>query len=88
MILGTVIGSIDSTINHRYFDGKKMMIVEKMKADGTLTGDYVIALARSVDSGIGDVVLVLDEGNSARQILDSSDAPVRTLIVGIVDEAG
>ena len=88
MILGTVIGSIDSTINHRYFDGKKMMFVEKMKADGTLTGDYVIALDRSVDSGVGDVVLVLDEGNSARQILDSTDAPVRTLIVGIVDQAG
>ena len=30
-------------------------------------------------------VLVLDEGNGARQIVGSTDAPVRSVIVGIVD---
>jgi microcompartment protein CcmK/EutM len=29
--------------------------------------------------------LILDEGNGARQILDDSDAPVRSIVVGIVD---
>jgi microcompartment protein CcmK/EutM len=30
--------------------------------------------------------LILDEGNGARQILDDSQAPVRSIVVGIVDE--
>jgi microcompartment protein CcmK/EutM len=31
-------------------------------------------------------VLVLDEGNGARQVFDSPDAPVRSVVVGIVDD--
>jgi ethanolamine utilization protein EutN len=39
-----------------------------------------------VGAGVGETVLVEDEGNSARQLLDAKDAPVRSVIVGIVDE--
>lgn len=88
MILGKVIGTIDSTINHPFFDGKKLMVVEKIKADGTPTGDYLIAVDHRIDSGVGDTVLVLDEGNGARQIVDSTTAPLRSIIVGIVDQMG
>ena len=31
-------------------------------------------------------MLVLDEGNGARQVLESKDGPIRSVIVGIVDE--
>jgi microcompartment protein CcmK/EutM len=30
-------------------------------------------------------VLILDEGNGARQILDDAEAPVRSIVVAIVD---
>ncbi len=40
----------------------------------------------TVDDGAGETVLIIDEGNSARQILGSDDGPVRSVIVGIVDE--
>jgi len=36
-------------------------------------------------AGPGDRVLVLDEGNGARQVFDSREAPVRSVIVGIID---
>lgn len=85
MFTGLVIGSIDSTINHSWYDAKKLLIVEKTNAEGKPTGDYVVAID-SVDAGVGDPVIVLDEGNGARQIVGSSDAPVRSVIVGIVDE--
>ncbi len=84
MITGQVIGNIYSTINHPFYDGKKLLIVEKHNADGKLSGDYLIAVD-SVGAGIGEPVLVLDEGNGARQVLADSDAPVRSVIVGIVD---
>jgi len=45
----------------------------------------VLAVCDRIDAGIGDLVLVLDEGGSARVILGNPDAPVRTLIVGVVD---
>lgn len=80
MFTGNVIGTIDSTINHPWYNGKKLMIVEKA------SGDYVVAVD-TVDAGVGDHVLVLDEGNGARQVFDSKDAPVRTVIVGIVDDS-
>lgn len=85
MFTGRVIGSIDSTINHPWYDAKKMLIVEKTDAAGKATADYVIAVD-TVGAGVGEPVLVLDEGNGARQIVNSSDAPVRSVIVGIIDE--
>ena len=39
----------------------------------------------AIDAGVGDRVLVLDEGNGARQILGDSQAPIRSVVVGIVD---
>ena len=39
-----------------------------------------------VQAGPGDVVLVMQEGNGVRQLLQmGSQVPIRSLIVGIVD---
>ena len=84
MILGRVIGSITSTINHPFYDGRKLMVVAKTDAAGAPLPDYLIAVD-TVGAGPGERVLVLDEGNGARQVLASTDAPVRSVIVGIVD---
>lgn len=85
MIIGKVIGEIYSTINHPFYDGKKMLVVEKTAPDGKPLGDYLIAVD-TVGAGVGEPVLVIDEGNSARQVVDSPNAPVRSVIVGIIDE--
>ena len=84
MIVGTVIGEIYSTINHHFYDGKKLLVVAKTDPQGALTGDYIIAVD-VVDAGAGERVLVLDEGNGARQVFASADAPVRSVVVGIID---
>ena len=85
MILGRVCGTIHSTINHQFYDSRKLLIVDRFKKDGTPSEKYIIAVD-TVDAGAGEVVLVLDEGSSARQIIDDSTAPLRSVIVGIVDE--
>ncbi len=85
MFTGRVIGQLDSTIHHPWYAAKKKLIVEKTGPDGAATGDYIIAVD-TVGAGVGEPVLVLDEGNGARQVFDSSDAPVRSVIVGIIDE--
>jgi microcompartment protein CcmK/EutM len=39
----------------------------------------------SAHAGIGDTVLVMREGNGARQITQIKDAPIIWMIVGILD---
>ena len=85
MILGKVIGNLHSTINHPFYDGKKMLVVEKIDMDGKTASGYLVAVDRA-GAGPGETVLILDEGNGARQVLQSADGPVRSVIVGIVDE--
>jgi len=84
MILGRVIGDITSTINHPFYDAKKIFLVERTDPSGTGLPGYLVAID-TVGAGPGQRVLVLDEGTGARQIVISKDAPVRSLIVGIVD---
>ena len=85
MILGRVCGSIVSTINHEFYDNKRLLIVDRLAIDGTVTGNYLIA-ADSVGAGAGETVLIIDEGNSARQIIGDKTAPLRSIIVGVVDQ--
>ena len=84
MIIGTVRGDIVSTIHHPFYTGKKLLVVEREDPSGK-AGGYLIAIDGGVQAGVGERVLVIDEGNSARQIVGDPDAPVRSIIVGIID---
>ena len=84
MILGKVAGSIYSTINHEFYNNRKLLLIDKLDSGKNLTGEYLIAVD-SVGAGSGEIVLVIDEGNSARQIVDDKTAPVRSIVIGIVD---
>lgn len=85
MKIGRVAGTVVSTINSPDFDGRRLLLCDLVNPDLELSGDYTIAVD-AVDAGVGDLVLILDEGNSARQIFDLDTAPIRAVVVGIVDE--
>jgi len=85
MKIGHITGTVVSTIHLPIFAGRRLLLVDILDLDGTPTGDYLIAID-TVDAGAGETVLVLDEGNGARQVLNEPDAPVRAVVVGIVDE--
>lgn len=84
MILGKVIGNVVSTQKHAHYLGEKILIVQPIDAQGKAAGKSLLAIDRA-QAGVGDRVLVNDEGNSARLIMGNSQAAVRTVIVGIVD---
>lgn len=84
MKTGRVAGTITSTINHGFYDGRKMLIVDLVDVAGKRTGKELVAVDVA-GAGPGETVLILDEGNGARQIFGSTDAPVRSVIVGIID---
>ncbi len=79
MFIGQVAGEIVSTINHPAYDNRRLLVIDRLA-----TGGYLIAVA-TVDAGVGQKVLVLDEGNGARQILGDAEAPIRSVVVGVVD---
>lgn len=85
MKIGRVAGTVVSTINSPVYDNRRLLWVDLLDLKGVPTGSYLIAID-AVDAGAGETVLVLDEGNSARQVLHAPDAPVRAVVVGIVDE--
>ena len=85
MIFARITGSVVSTIHHRIVDGRKLLMAERLDLDGKPTGGYVIAMD-AIGAGMGETVLVLDEGNGARQVLDDDSAPIRAVVVAIVDE--
>ena len=81
MKLCRVEGNVVATVHHPVYDGQKLMVV--VPIDG---GDSFLAVDR-VQAGVGDVVLVNQEGNSTRQLLKMGpDVPIRSLIVAIVDD--
>ncbi len=84
MILARITGNVVSTIHHPIVDGRKLLLAERLDPTGKPSGGYVIALD-AIGAGQGETVLVLDEGTGARQVLDDANAPIRSVIVGIVD---
>jgi len=85
MYLARVVGEVVATIKHGELQGQKLLLVQPVTPADAPTGRPAIAVD-SVDAGPGDLVLVADEGNSAAQVLRRGRGPVRTVVVGVVDE--
>ena len=85
MYIGRVSGTVVATIKNELFQGRKLLVVDRLNLQGRPTGRYDIAVDM-VQAGAGDLVLVLDEGNSARQIVGREpNGAIRAVIVGIID---
>ncbi len=85
MYIGKVIGTVVATVKISHLESRKLLLVEQVDLEGNVTGYYDIAVD-VVNSGPGDTVMVIDEGNGARQILGIDPGAVRAVIVGVVDE--
>jgi ethanolamine utilization protein EutN len=84
MVIGKVVGTVVSTIKHPAFQGWKLLLVQPMHLEGARPDDAFIAVD-AAQAGIGDTVLVCQEGNSTRQVMGLPNAPVRSSIIAIVD---
>ena len=86
MLLAKVKGNIVSTQKNKYLKGHKLLIIHQVDLNGNFTGEKDIIALDLIDSGIGDTVLVVQEGAAIKQILGHRNAPVHTMIVANVDE--
>jgi ethanolamine utilization protein EutN len=97
MIIALVIGNVVSTEKHPHYRGKKVLIVQPLAPDEkqeglpargarlTPRGKSFLAVD-GVQAGVGDRVLVVDEGGSARlAVSDEAAMTIRAAVCGIVD---
>jgi ethanolamine utilization protein EutN len=85
MYIGKVIGTVVATVKISHLEGRKLLLVDQVDLRGQETGYYDVAVDVA-QAGPGDTVLVIDEGNGARQVLGLDPGAVRAVIVGVVDE--
>ena len=85
MTLARVIANVVSTEKHPHYKGHKLLVVQPVDPEGKPKGKSLVAVD-GVQAGIGDLVLVVDEGGSARAVIgDETAMTIRTAICGIVD---
>lgn len=84
MKLAKVIGHLVSTIKTESHQHKKLMVVEPIALNGEKVDESFIAID-AAQAGIGDLVLIVEEGGSAREVLQLPNGAVDAVIVGVVD---
>ncbi len=84
MFLAEVLGTVVSPVQHASLEGQRLLLVRVLQPDGAATGRTRIAIDRA-RAGPGDRVLIVDEGHAARTALELADAPVKTVVLAVVD---
>lgn len=67
MKIARVTGTVVSTDKYEKYRGYKLLKVRHLTLEGEMTGEELIALD-AADAGIGDIVLVNNDGGAAQMI--------------------
>lgn len=84
MIIARVVGNVVATQKQESHEGKKILLIQPVDLEGQPMGDVVVALD-AVDAGIGDRVLVVQEGFSAMTSVGHVESPIDAAVIGVVD---
>ena len=85
MLIGRVVGNLVSTQKDAKLVGSKLLLVQPLDLQGQARGVAVLAID-SVDAGVGDRVLLVQEGRAAQLALDRGTAAVDAAVIGVVDD--
>ena len=84
MIIARVIDNVVATHKHSSHAGRKILLVQPLDLEGRDSGDPVVALD-AVSAGIGDRVLVVQEGFSAMTSVGRPESPIDASVIGVID---
>ncbi len=85
MILARVVGNIVATQKNQRYEGARVMLCQQLTPEGEELAATVLALD-AVDAGVGDTVLIVQEGWSASTVATGkAGAAIDSAIVGVVD---
>ena len=83
MIMGRVVGCLWSTRKNENLNGQKFLVVRPIINNHKESENLVIAVD-SVSAGKDDLVMIT-QGGSARKAVGSSEVPVDSTIIAIID---
>jgi ethanolamine utilization protein EutN len=84
MLVARVVGLVVASHKNEKLTGAKLLLVQPLELDGRERGVPLLAVD-GVDAGVGDRVLLVQDGKAAQQVLGRSPAAVDAAVVGIVD---
>ena len=85
MILARVVGNVVATQKNERYASARVMMCQPVTPQGEETGATLLALD-SVDAGVGDTVLVVQEGwGASTAATGEQGAAIDSAIVGVVD---
>lgn len=85
MLLARVIGNVVATQKNQRYEGSRVMLCRQITPAGEEM-DYTCLALDSVNAGVGDVVVVVQEGWSASTASTGRPgAAIDSAIVGVVD---
>ncbi|MBU0755576.1 MAG: EutN/CcmL family microcompartment protein [Planctomycetes bacterium] len=84
MRIGRIIGTVVAPVQHPFFMGNKLLLVQPMDPFGKKDGRPVVAADRA-QAGVGDRVLIIEEGSSSRDLFEVEAEPVHSTVVGVID---
>ena len=85
MQIGRVVGNVVATHKNAKLEGAKLLLVQPLDLAGAPRGGTVLAID-GVDAGIGDRVLLIQDGRSAQLVLGRGTAAVDAAVIGVIDE--
>jgi microcompartment protein CcmK/EutM len=86
MLLARVTGHVVATAKNPSYKGHKILrLIQEDWTGKPLPGASPIVALDLIDAGIGDRVLVCQEGKWAREAVGDMHAPVRSMIVAVVE---
>ncbi len=84
MQLGKVLGHGISTIKHPTLHGWRLLLVEKLDAQGQGDGEPILAVDPQ-GAKVGDIVILSADGKGTRETVGARDTPARWMILGLCD---
>ena len=85
MLLARVIGNVVSTQKNQRYEGTRIMLCQQITPEGIDT-DYTCLALDYVNSGEGDIVLIVQEGwGASTASTGKPGAAIDSAIVGVVD---
>jgi ethanolamine utilization protein EutN len=73
-----------ATQKNAKLEGAKLLLVQPLDLAGAPRGGAVLAID-GVDAGVGDRVLLIQDGRSAQLVLGRGVAAVDAAVIGVVD---
>ena len=85
MIIARVVGNVVATQKNERYANARVMLCQPLTPGGEEAGVALLALD-SVDAGVGDVVLIVQEGwGASTAATGKAGAAIDSAIVGVVD---